>query len=457
MNELEINNISQQPHSVQAEKAVLSVIMQYPEKLNEIPDFTEEFFYLPRNRELFQCFSQMIAQNKPIEIIAINQELLDTGRSSSTGGIGYLAEIMTYQPTVNHFEHHVSILRDKYACRLAIKAASELHQIAHSAPQASELVEVTGRPIQAILDALTASKQPVNARQLGSEWWHNFQLLLKGEKKPFGWVTGIHEFDQTFRGLHAGHMGIISARSSGGKSTLATQLMCGLAGAKIPTVYLPLEGTIKAAYTRCIIQTSKLKATAISSPLEYAQLENRETLTEQETRTIEMALKKLTNGCFHFDAPPNRHIQTIASCIRRAHRLHNIKVAFVDYVQLIKGERGMSKEQEMMGVSNTLQELASNLGICLIVMSQENSDGETKHARAIEEDSDWTISIVQEQDKTKKDYKKHRHILVTKDRHNGKSGNVLPVVLDREFVRFVTKYVEDEEPTKDEKKPFRSF
>jgi hypothetical protein len=90
-------------------------------------------------------------------------------------------------------------------------------------------------------------------------------------------------------------------------------------------------------------------------------------------------------------------------------------------------------------------------------MSQENSDGETKHARAIEEDSDWTISIVQEQDKTKKDYKKHRHILVTKDRHNGKSGNVLPVVLDREFVRFVTKYVEDEEPTKDEKKPFRSF
>jgi replicative DNA helicase len=456
MNE-EPKEITQLPHSVQAEKAVLSVIMQHPEKLNEIPDFSEDFFYLPQNQGLFSCFSQMISQNKPIEIIAINQELMDTGRSNSTGGIGYLAEIMTYQPTSSHFDHHVSIIRDKYACRLAIKAASQLSEIAYSAPQASELVEVTGKPIQAILDALTASKQPINARQLGSEWWESFQSLLKGEKKPEGWMTGLNEFDETFRGLQAGHMGIISARSSGGKSTLATQLMCGLAASDIPVVYLPLEGTIKAAYSRCIIQTSRLQAMAISSPLEYAQLKGRETLTMKEKEMVQNALRKLTNGCFHFDAPANRHIQTIVSCIRRAHRLHNIKVAFVDYVQLIKGERGMTKEQEMMGVSNTLQELAANLGISLIVMSQENSDGETKHARAIEEDSDWTISIVQDQDKSSTDYKKHKHILVTKDRHNGKSGNIMPVILDRDYVRFVTKTVDDSQPTKSQKKAIMYF
>lgn len=431
--------LSEIPHSTQAEKAVLSVIMQYPEKLNEISDLSREFFHLPRNRHLFECFASMNAANKPLEVIAINQELLDTGMSLATGGISYLAEIMTYQPSDLHFDHHVSILRDKYACRLAIKAASELREIAYSAPQASELVEVTGKPIQAILDALTASKQPINARQLGAEWWESYQKMLKGEKRPIGWLTGIDEFDHTFRGLHAGHMGIISARSSGGKSTLATQLMCGLSGFDVPSVYLPLEGTINAAYSRCIIQLSRLQAMAITSPLEYAQMNGRNTITTQEKELVAKALRKLTSGSFHFDPPSNRNIQTVVSCIRRAHRLHGIKVAFVDYVQLLKGERGLSKEQEIMGISNTLQELAANLGIALIVMSQENSEGETKHARAIEEDSDWTISIVQDQDKKSQTYKEHQHILVTKDRHNGKSGTKLPLILDRDFVRFITK------------------
>jgi replicative DNA helicase len=445
------------PHSVQAEKAVLSVIMQYPEKLTEHADISEDFFYLPRNRDLFKCFAEMIADNKPIEAIAINQELLDTGRSNSTGGIGYLAEIMTYQPTDRHFTHHIDILREKYACRLAIKAASQMNEVALSSPSQSELMEVTGKPIQAVLDALTASKQQLNARQLGAEWWESYQNLLNGTKQPAGWLTGIVEFDEAFRGLQAGHMGIISARSSGGKSTLATQLMCGLSQSGISSIYLPLEGTIKAAYTRCMIQLSKLQAIAITSPIEYAELNSRTTITNSEKDYVVKALKRLTSGCFHFDAPSNRNVNTIISCIRKAHRLHGIKVAFVDYVQLLKGEKGMTKEQEMMGISNALQELAANLGISLVVMSQENSEGETKHARAIEEDSDWTISIVQDQDKNSETYKEHQHILVTKDRHNGKSGYKMPLVLDRSFVRFVKKEFDPTKQKTTKKQPIKYF
>lgn len=445
------------PHSVQAEKAVLSVIMQYPEKLSEIADISEDFFHLPRNRDLFKCFSEMIAANKPIEVIAINQELLDTGRSNSTGGISYLAEIMTYQPTDSHFDHHVSIIREKYACRLAIKAATEMNEVAFSSPSQSELMEVTGKPIQAVLDALTASKRQPNARQLGAEWWDSYQGLLAGTKRPSGWLTGITEFDDAFGGMQAGHMGIISARSSGGKSTLATQLMCGLSESNISCVYLPLEGTIKAAYTRCMIQLSKLQAIALTSPLEYAELNCRSTISKLEKDYVVKALKRLTAGCFHFNAPSNRNINTIIACIRKAHRLYDIKVAFVDYVQLIKGEKGFSKEQEMMGISNALQELAANLGISLVVMSQENSEGETKHARAIEEDSDWTISIVQDQDKKSETYKEHQHILVTKDRHNGKSGYKMPLVLDRSYVRFVKKEFDENKPKSTKKQPIKNF
>jgi replicative DNA helicase len=437
--------LRQMPHSVQCEKAVLSVVFANPYKLSEVTDLNEDFFYLPQNRTFFLVLRDMITAGKPIEMIAFMQELLDEGKADSIGGAGYLADIATYQPSDSGFNHHVQVLREKYACRLAIKAASEITSVAFSAPESYELIQVTGNPVQAILDALTASKQAPDARQLGAEWWNQYQKLLKGEKKPMGWATGIEEMDHAFKGLHPGMMGIISARSSGGKSTLATQMMCGLASKELPVAYFPLEGSISAAYTRCIIQISMLRASCITSPLEYAQMQGRQMITEQEKNKITSALKRITDGGFHFDPPANRNIQTIVSAIRRAHRIHGIKVAFVDYVQLIKGESKLTKEQEIMGISNQLQELAANLEIFICVMSQENNDGETKHARAIEEDSDWTVSIVQGQDKKAADYKEHKHILITKDRHNSMAGTRLPLVLDRPFVRFVTKEITEEE------------
>jgi replicative DNA helicase len=335
---------------------------------------------------------------------------------------------------------------------MAIKLANEIVAKAYEAPETSELIEVTSSPITALHDLITGSSPAPDAKEIGRLWWENYEKLMRGEKLPMGIKTGIWEIDNALRGLHPGMIGVISARSSGGKSTLATQIMCGVASPETPVIYLPLEGTIDAAYTRCIIQISRLPSIAITSPAEYAQLQGRASITKQEKDDIAKALKRLVGGGFHFDPPANRQIATIISTIRRAHRKHGIKAAFLDYVQLIRGERGLSKEQEIMGISNVIQELAAELGIFIAIMSQENSEGETKHARAIEEDSDWTISIRQDQDKKSATYKQHIDILITKDRHNSRGGEKLPLILDREHVRFV-KGEPPEQPQTNRKKP----
>lgn len=437
------------PHAVQPEKAILSVLMQFPELWHERGDLSPEWFHLPQNRHLYAIMEEIVNSGETIELVALNQRLLDTGKSSATGGIGYLTEIYTYQPTPGYFASHLALLREKYACRMAISLANNIVQTAYDAPDMPELLDSTSDPITKLHDLITGSKPAPDAKELGRLWFENYQKLIRGEKLPMGIKTGIMELDNALHGLHPGMIGVISARSSGGKSTLATQMMCGVASPETPAIYLPLEGTVNAAYSRCMIQISRLEAAAITSPSEYAQINGRNTISKDEEKRVGMALKRLTGGGFHFDPPSNRKIQTIVSTIRRAHRKHGIKVAFIDYVQLIRGERGVSKEQEIMGISNCLQELAAELRIFICLMSQENNDGDTKHAKAIEEDSDWTISIVQGQDKKRDDYKNHKHILITKDRHNGRGGEKLPLILDRKHVRFVTgKDVEEEKPTR---------
>ena len=65
-----------------------------------------------------------------------------------------------------------------------------------------------------------------------------------------------------------------------------------------------------------------------------------------------------------------------------------------------------------------------------------NADGETKHGRVIEEDADAVIRIVQDRNKDSETYKAHRFISIDKDRHYGSGGTRVPLILNRERIRF---------------------
>jgi replicative DNA helicase len=113
------------------------------------------------------------------------------------------------------------------------------------------------------------------------------------------------------------------------------------------------------------------------------------------------------------------------------------KLVAVDYVQLIRGGKHDNKEGEISEISHALQEVAQDLGITLLILSQLNQDGETKHGRVIEEDADAVMNIVQDRNKESATYKQHRHILIAKDRHYGSGGQRVPLILHRERIRFV--------------------
>jgi len=444
------------PHSVGAEKAILSVLMQYPDMWHDCLDFTNEWLYLPQNRLLHVIMAKQVELVGAVELVGLYQLLLDEGKLEAVGGMAYVTEVYTYQPSPSHFASHLETLRIKYACRQAIKAATSIDELAYQSPEADELVNLANQVANEIQEIVTGSKPALDTKAIAKEWYNNYQKLLSGEKIPMGIQTGVYEIDQKLRGLHLGMMGVISARSSGGKSTLATQIMSNVASPETPCLYMFLEGTKEAAFSRCIIQLSKLDGMAISDPKAYAQLNNRTDVSKEETTAIATAVKKIIAGGFYFIQPPSRKIQTICSTIRAMVRKNGIKVVFMDYVQIVRNaEKGQSKEQEMMGISNSLQELATQLNIFICVLSQENSEGETKHARALEEDSDWTISIVQNQDKSSEDYKKHKHILITKDRHCSNAGEKLPLIFNKTKVKFVRGIYE--ETPKQGRKPKKDF
>jgi replicative DNA helicase len=415
------------PHAEGSEKFVLSSFFKDPDLVADFP-LDPEIFYLPAHRTIYR---QML-ESKPLEIGLFAQALFDSGKIEDIGGPVILSDLLTYA-VGPHFHSHLARIRNRHARRMAISAASSAAEAAFDCSDGDDgenYLEALAGPFSAIFDYAAGNAVEQDTKALAREFLDKFERRLAGELTPMGIPFGIGEIDGILPGLHSGHMGIISGPPGGGKSTLATQIAGNLADEGIPTLYLPYERGALSVYSRTVIQRAGVEHRKVSDPLSN-------TPNTYDLRRIRDAVKSSV-GSLYFPAPKTRKAVGCYAMIRRYHRMHGIKVAIVDQIGLLRGERrqGGNAEEELRLISNGFQELAHELGITIIVLCQVTAEGETKSARAIEEDADWWLSIILERDKKKSNFGEHQHILVAKDSHNGKGGERIPLILDRDTLRF---------------------
>lgn len=428
------------PHAEGSEKFVLSSFINNPELLEEYP-LDPAIFHLPRHR----VFYQHLRKAKPVEMSLFAQSLHDAGVLEEIGGPATLGELMTYARG-DAFPHHLARLRSRFARRMAIAAAQDAIQAAFDCSEGDDsqnyLAALSG-PITAVFDVASGSEPPKDVKQLAREFLDDFEKRLRGESLPMGFPTGIPDIDESIKGIHRQHMGVISGRTGGGKSTLATQMAANLASEGVGVLYLILERTEQSVFQRSVIQLANVRAQCVNDPAHHKP-------TTGEARDIKRAIETLASANIHFRKPSNRRLPSICAEIRRYVRKHGIEVVFLDQIGLVRHDRqkGDTAEAELRGISNTLQELAHELNIALVVMSQMNADGDTKGAKAVEEDCDWNLSIIQEMDRSKENFRQHKHILLAKDSHNGNEGTRLPLLLDKETLRFRYGVIEEPEPKK---------
>jgi replicative DNA helicase len=425
------------PHAEGSEKFVLSSFFNHPHLMDEHP-LDPEIFFLPHHREIYKA----LVQAKPVEITHFAQSLWDAGKIEDVGGPAALSELLSYARGP-YFSDHLGRIRARHSRRMAIAAARRAIEAAFDCSEGDDsqnYLDALSGPITAVFDVAAGCEPPVDVKQLAREFVEEFERRLRGESLAMGFQTGIPEIDANIKGIHRQHMGVISGRTGGGKSTLATQIAVNLATEEVGVLYLILERTEQSVFQRSVIQLSNVRAWCVNDPAN-----NRPTV--EEARAIRLAIQSIASSNLHFRKPSNRRLPSICAEIRRYVRKHGVQVVFLDQIGLVRGERqkGDTGEAELRGISNTLQELAHELNIALVVMSQMNADGDTKGAKAVEEDCDWNLSIIQEMDRSKETFRDHKHILLAKDSHNGNEGTRLPLLLDKETLRFRYGVIEEPE------------
>ncbi len=441
------------PQDLEAEMSLLGAMLldsdraQVGTVIQIIPRDESSRFYRPDHRILFEAIVDVSDAGKPIDIIVMEDELRRRGQLEEIGGRDYLIDLVDSVPSVSNIEYYANIVREKSMLRDLIGCAREMVLAAYDqSDPAANILDDAERHLFAVTEQRIA-KQAISIRQCLEE----AQKLLEshGGNMITGVPTGFTELDELLGGLQQGDFIVIAARPSMGKTALGLSMLeyIGIVE-NTPSVFFSLEMSRQQIAHRMLCSHTQIDMHKL----------RRGRLSKEEIERLKLVAGSMKNYPVFIDDSPGMSIMELRAKVRRLKMLHDIKVVFVDYMQLmydrIAGRE--SRQQEIASISRGLKALGRELEIPIVALAQLNRQVEGRTSKrplmsdlresgAIEQDADVVMLLHREEyywDKKKQadadeEYlaiKGKAELIVDKQR-NGPTG-VIELHFNPRFTRF---------------------
>jgi len=173
--------------------------------------------------------------------------------------------------------------------------------------------------------------------------------------------TGLPELDHMVWDFEPGSLVVVGADTSAGKTSFAMQIAEHIAMNGTAVAYYSIEMTKEKLMDRFIASRSNLPREKINHPRNMSDLDWAE-------------LEKVSAVCegwpLYISHISPLDIYTLSSFTRRLASKADVKAIFVDYLQIMEYPDDRSEVNSIRILSRALKQLASNLGIAVVVLSQ---------------------------------------------------------------------------------------
>jgi replicative DNA helicase len=437
------------PQALDLEEAVLGALMLEKDALSAVIDILKpNVFYKDAHQKIFEAIQTLFTQSSPVDILTVTAQLRKQGDIEMVGGAYYITELTNRVASAANIEYHARIISQKFIQRELIRISTDI--INQSYEDTSDVFELLDYAEKNLFD-IAQNNLRRDSRKMDDIVKESLKMLesLKDKDDSLtGVPSGFTALDRMTNGWQKSDLVIIAARPAMGKTAFV--LSCARNAAvqfNKPVVVFSLEMSSVQLTNRLIAGEAEIEQEKI----------RKGNLLDWEWHQLTSKIGNLSEAPLIIDDTPALNVFEFRAKCRRLKSQYDIQMIIIDYLQLMQGKAdgkgGGNREQEISSISRALKQVAKELNVPVIALSQlsravENRPGGSKRpmlsdlreSGAIEQDADMVLFLYRpeyyglEQDENGNSTAGIGEVIIAKHR-NGETGTV-PLKFIGKYVKF---------------------
>ncbi len=427
------------PHSVEAEQSVIGAMIMDRDAITVASEtLTVEDFYQKQYGVLFEAMVELYAENSPVDLITLQNRLKEKDVPPEVSSLEFVRDMITAVPTSANVRYYAEIVAQKAALRRLIKVNEEIAAACYAGKDSvDDIMEDTEKKIFQVLQRRT-NDEFVPIKEVVLNALDKIEAASRMKGSVTGMATGFIDLDYKTSGFQPSDLILIAARPSMGKTAFALNIAEYMAFRNNETVAMfSLEMSKEQLVNRLFALESRVDS----------QLLRTGNLSDNDWSSLIEAAGVIGRSNLIIDDTPGISVSELRSKCRKYKLEHNLGIIMIDYLQLMQGsKRAESRQQEISDISRSLKEIARELQVPVVALSQlsraveQRPDhrpmlSDLRESGAIEQDADVVMFLYRDDyynhDTDKKDV---AEVIIAKQR-NGPIGTVELAWLPR-FTKF---------------------
>jgi len=386
------------PRSTEAEQAVLGALMLEKDAITGILDILKpDAFYDDAHKVIYASIITLFGNSSPVDLVTVKNQLQLDGNLEKAGGALYIVELTSKVASAANVEYHARIIVEKHIQRELIRISDGIIRDAYE--DTTDVFNLLDNAEKQIFEL-----SQTNLRRNFQDMAHlvvatlkRLDELRKKDSAITGVPSGFEELDAMTAGWQPSDLIILAARPAMGKTAfvLSTARNAAVKYGR-PVAIFSLEMAAQQLAQRLICSEAELDAQKVRS----GRLENHEWVQ------LNTKITELTKAPIYIDDTPALSIMDLRTKCRKLKSEKNIEMIIVDYLQLMTAgnSKGGNREQEIATISRALKELAKELNVPVIALSQLSRQVESRpdkqpqlsdlrESGSIEQDADMVMFL----------------------------------------------------------------
>ncbi len=394
------------PYNLEAEQAILGCVLIENEIMTSLSDEMKvQDFYDRRHQIIFTAMLNICKNQMEIDFTTLIAELQTKNQLVEAGGAVYLSSLIDAVYTTANIQDYVQIVQDSALKRNVIAAATSIAEAGYNANYDSAgYIDYAER----LLLDLAKRRRTEGFVPIDTVLENVKNIMLANRARDgelTGLSTGFEKLDEITLGLQKDNLIILAARPAMGKSAFAMNIAINAAvnnikdtGEAISVALFSLEMSQEQIVQRMTAAQARVNLTNIQKG----------NLTQKEMMLVENANDELAGLNIYFCDQGTVTVADIRAKCRKQKANGGLDLVIIDYLQLINGSsKGGNRQEEVGNISRSLKQMARELGVPVIALSQVSrklEDREDKRPNmsdlresgSIEQDADIIMFLYRE-------------------------------------------------------------